>query len=171
MTKISEFINLSDREATSQLMKCCTSDVWVERMLNFRPFKDKQHLLEIADSAWLDLQESDYLQAFEGHPRIGDVDSLREKYEDTKEIASGEQRSVSDASDKVIIELSKNNEQYFKKFGFIFIVCATGKSAAEMLAILCARLPNDRRKELGNAAEEQRKIFQIRLIKLFEERK
>ena len=169
MIKITEFNHLSKQEASNHLMKCCTSDTWVERMLNFRPYKNRQHIKELADNAWLELQESDYLQAFEGHPKIGDVNSLREKYSNTKELASGEQGSVNTASEDVLMKLSEKNTEYFDKFGFIFIVCATGKSASEMLAILCERMPNDRKTELINAAEEQRKIFQLRLTKLFEE--
>ena len=112
------------------------------------------------------MTEADYLQAFEGHPKIGDITSLKAKYANTKELASGEQSAVDEASDEVLERLAQGNDTYQEKFGFIFLVCATGKSAAEMLALLEMRLPNDRATELINAAEEQRKIFHIRLGKM-----
>ena len=156
----------SKQNAAYALLQCCTSGRWVERMLACRPFFNFRAVHEAADQSWLALDEGDYLQAFEGHPKIGDVNSLRAKYANTKALASGEQSAVSEATDEVLIKLSEGNDAYFNKFGFIFIVCATGKSAGEMLALLEARLPNTRDIELQNAAEEQRKIFHIRLEKL-----
>ncbi len=158
--------HLPEEKARQSFMQCCTSIVWVNRMVNARPFASKQALIEAADLAWQGLTELDYLEAFEGHPEIGDVNSLREKYANTKALASGEQSSVMNAPEQVLADLSDGNDEYHTKFGFIFIVCATGKSAAEMLALLQARLPNDKATELVNAAEEQRKIFHIRLEKL-----
>jgi len=164
---LDQFNQLSVNEAEKILTQCCTSDAWVGKMNNIRPFENRQQLSHAANEAWLGLKESDYLQAFDGHPKIGDVNSLRKKYANTKEIASGEQQSVNEASEKTLLDLAKYNDEYLNKFGFIFIVCATGKSASEMLSILSTRLSNDRETELSNAAEEQRKIFQIRLTKLF----
>jgi len=148
--------------------QCCASSKWVSEMCHSRPYSSSKELMKVADTVWKQLSQEDYLEAFDGHPRIGDVASLKEKYSNTKALASDEQRSLNDASLQVIEELSLANKSYFIKFGFIFIVCATGKSAAEMLAILQQRLPNERDTELMNAAEEQRKIFQIRLDKLLE---
>ena len=108
------------------------------------------------------------MQAFQGHPKIGDVGSLKAKYANTKELAAGEQSGMTVATDDVISTLAKGNLDYENKFGFIFIVCATGKSAQEMSELLQARLTNERTTELVNAAEEQRKIFQIRLNQLLE---
>jgi len=153
-------------QATHSFMQCCTASVWVEAMVAARPFTDKRALANQADLAWQELEEADYLEAFEGHPQIGNVDTLRAKYANTKALASGEQSSVNEASEQVLLELSKGNADYLDKFGFIFIVCATGKSAAQMLELLLARLPNDKATELANAAEEQRKIFHLRLDKL-----
>jgi 2-oxo-4-hydroxy-4-carboxy-5-ureidoimidazoline decarboxylase len=147
-------------------MQCCVSERWVERMVESRPFADVEALYSAADSNWQNLDDADYLQAFEGHPMIGDVSTLRAKYANTKELASGEQSSVNQATEEVIQALSRDNKAYFDKNGFIFIVCATGKSAAEMLALLQARLPNDRATEIVNAAEEQRKITRIRIEKM-----
>ncbi|TWX71164.1 2-oxo-4-hydroxy-4-carboxy-5-ureidoimidazoline decarboxylase [Colwellia sp. C1TZA3] len=153
-------------QAKHTFMQCCTSSAWVSAIVSSRPFADKQDLSTKADLAWQGLTEADYLEAFEGHPQIGNVDTLRAKYANTKELASGEQSSVSEATEQVIASLSQGNTDYLEKFGFIFIVCATGKSAAQMVALLQARLPNDKATELMNAAEEQRKIFHLRLDKL-----
>lgn len=151
------------------LRQCCTSETWIKRMVAGRPYASAEEVRAAADENWKDLGAEDYLQAFEGHPKIGDVGSLKAKYANTKELAAGEQSSVSAASDVVIQTLADGNTAYEEKFGFIFIVCATGKSAQQMSELLQARLPNDRDTELANAAEEQRKIFQLRLNKLLEE--
>ena len=161
-----ELNQLPEQEAQHAFMQCCTSTIWVKNMVNARPFKTVQALYGSADLAWQGLSESDYLEAFDGHPKIGDVNSLRAKYANTKELASGEQGAVNVASEQVLQALSVGNDEYFDKFGFIFIVCATGKSAEEMLMLLQQRLPNEKATELMNAAEEQRKIFHIRLEKL-----
>ena len=158
--------NAEAAQASHSFMQCCTSAAWVNAMVAARPYADKRNLAKQADLAWQALTEADYLEAFEGHPQIGNVDTLRAKYANTKELASTEQSSVNQASEQVLLDLAKGNADYLKKFGFIFIVCATGKSAAHMLALLTARLPNDRATELVNAAEEQRKIFHLRLEKL-----
>ena len=163
---LAQLNELAPDEATHTFMQCCTSATWVAKMVQARPFSDKQDLVSKADNAWQDLEEADYLEAFEGHPQIGNVDTLRAKYANTKELASGEQSSVSEATEQVIESLAKGNADYLEKFGFIFIVCATGKSAAQMLALLQTRMPNDKATELVNAAEEQRKIFHLRLEKL-----
>ncbi len=135
-------------------------------MVSARPFSSDEHCTTQADAIWSELSEGDFLQAFEGHPKIGDVNSLKAKYADTKALAAGEQSSVDEADDSVIQALAEGNARYDQRYGFIFIVCATGKSATEMLALLEARLHNSREDELVNAAEEQRKIFQLRLKKL-----
>ena len=153
-------------KANHLFMQCCTSEKWVEKMVVSRPFTDTGGLRETADHIWNELNESDYLQAFEGHPKIGDVNSLKAKYANTKELASGEQSGANQAAEELITELAHSNREYEKKFGFIFIVCATGKSAQQMLELLHHRLNNDRHQELRIAAEEQRKIFHLRLEKL-----
>lgn len=165
---ISNINNASQANLKAQFLQCCTSKTWAVRMLGSRPYANSDRLFAVANSHWKNLSEEDYLQAFDGHPKIGDVSSLREKYANTKKLAAGEQSEVDKASDKVLEQLAHYNDLYQKKFGFIFIVCATGKSAAEMLELLLERINNDRELELINAAEEQRKIFQIRLKKLVE---
>jgi 2-oxo-4-hydroxy-4-carboxy-5-ureidoimidazoline decarboxylase len=153
-------------QANHLFLQCCTSEKWIEKMVASRPFTDSNSLRDTADNIWKHLSEKDYLQAFEGHPKIGDVGSLKAKYANSKELASGEQSGASSATDEIIAELANSNSEYEEKYGFIFIVCATGKSAREMLALLQDRLNNDRQKELKIASEEQRKIFHLRLEKL-----
>jgi 2-oxo-4-hydroxy-4-carboxy-5-ureidoimidazoline decarboxylase len=123
-------------------------------------------MLEISDRIWEECDVDDYLEAFQGHPRIGDVESLAKKYANTKTWAGGEQKGVEGAASEVLERLAQGNADYEEKFGHIFIVCATGKSAAEMLALLEARMPNDPKTEVMVAAEEQNKITRIRLKKL-----
>jgi len=163
---LEELNNRPLEEAKQLFTLCCTSTKWVKKMMQALPFSSEQQLIDSADNAWFSLAEEDYFEAFEGHPRIGDVSSLRAKYANTKALASGEQSGVDIASERTIQELATDNERYFKKFGFIFIVCASGKTAAEMLTLLQQRLSNERAVEIKNAAEEQRKIFQIRLKKI-----
>ena len=163
---LSQLNTLSDEDAKMAFSNCCTSQAWNDGMVAARPFISLEQCHEIALSVWAGLGEQDFLQAFEGHPKIGDVTSLREKYAHTKKLASGEQSSVDEASEEVIQALSAGNTAYEEKNGFIFIVCATGKSAAEMLELLNQRLPNDRSEELKNAAAEQAKITAIRINKL-----
>lgn len=164
--ELAQLNQLDHEAATNAFMQCCTALSWVEKMVTSRPYSDVTQLSQVADRHWQGLAEKDYLEAFDGHPKIGDVDSLRAKYANTKALASGEQSSVQHASDRVIEALAQGNETYQHKFGFIFIVCATGKSAEQMLHLLQSRLPNEREVELANAAQEQRKIFHIRLEKL-----
>ena len=162
-----ESINSATKvQARQMFLQCCTSSRWIDSMVESRPYSSSEQLKQAADQNWQQLNAEDYLQAFEGHPKIGDVNSLKEKYRHTKELAAGEQSSVNQASEKVINALADGNTAYEQKFGFIFIVCATGKSAAEMLELLNNRLPNTPDVELNQAAEEQRKIFQLRLEKL-----
>ncbi|WNC68300.1 2-oxo-4-hydroxy-4-carboxy-5-ureidoimidazoline decarboxylase [Thalassotalea nanhaiensis] len=161
--------NQTPEQAAHTFMQCCTSTAWVERMVSARPFISEQGLKRAADSAWQGLQEYDFLEAFEGHPKIGDVSSLRAKYANTKELAGNEQGLVKQANESVLETLAQGNTDYEEKFGFIFIVCATGKSAKQMSDLLQARLPNSKAQELVNAAEEQRKIFQLRIDKALAE--
>ena len=134
-------------------------------MLRQRPFRDSDAVHAAADSAWIDLREQDYLEAFSGHPKIGDIRSLEKKYSDAGNFATSEQSGVKSASHDLLEKLSAANHAYEEKFGFIFIVCATGKSASEMLAILQDRLKRDRSAELKTACEQQRQIFHLRLDK------
>ena len=157
---------LSDGDATTAFGTCCTSESWIKDMVDARPFSDVGAAQQAALDVWANCNEADYLQAFEGHPKIGDVSSLRKKYANTKGLASNEQSGVNVATEATLQALADGNHEYDEKNGFIFIVYATGKSAAEMLDILKGRLPNDRATELNNAAVEQSKITALRINKL-----
>ena len=160
-------LNILPKEQLRQeLLNCCGSQAWVNKMLPFFPADDMVELLYDAEDQWYECTESDWLEAFSHHPKIGDVESLKEKYATTAHWASGEQIAVNTASQQTIEALAKGNEAYEKKFGFIFIVCATGKSAEEMLDLLQQRLTNTKEEEIKIAIDEQNKITQIRLQKL-----
>ena len=163
---LSELNNLKREQTHEILSQCCGCDAWVEGMLDNRPYESERKLRHQADLVWSKLSVQNYLEAFRAHPKIGDLSSLNEKYGDTRQMAGEEQSGVMEADDSVIERLANANLEYERKFGFIFIVCATGRSAGEMLNLLEARINNDKCVEISNAAEEQRKIFQIRLGKL-----
>lgn len=166
--KLEEFNRLPTAEAQTLLNQCCAAQAWVQSMVSARPYTSMQQLLNTADQIWKDMDEKNLLEAFSAHPQIGNVVSLLEKYASTKAMAAGEQSAIATASKETIEELAQANRTYLEKFGFIFIVCATGKSALEMLDLLYKRLPNSREQELINAAEEQQKITAIRLQKFLE---
>lgn len=160
------FNALEAPQAREALLKCCHSTLWADRMVAARPFASDQELFHMAYTIWQELGAQDYLEAFAGHPRIGDVNSLREKYAGTAAWAAGEQAGAAAASEETLQGLADGNRMYEARFGHLFIVCATGKSAAEMLALLQARLANDADMELQVAAAEQAKITRIRLENL-----
>lgn len=136
-------------------------------MARERPYSSLNEMSRTAEVVWKNqVDEADWREAFTHHPKIGDIDSLREKFTSTKAWAESEQKGAAEASEEILKNLASGNRKYEDKFGYIFIVCATGKSAAEMLALLKERLENDPEDEIAIAAEEQRKITQIRLEKL-----
>jgi 2-oxo-4-hydroxy-4-carboxy-5-ureidoimidazoline decarboxylase len=160
------FNALSAAGARDELLRCCGCARWADAVLAARPFRDKAALLAASDAAWAGTGEADWREAFSHHPRIGGRDALREKFAATRAWAKGEQSGAAAASEAVLEALAAGNAAYEKKFGHIFIVCATGKSAAEMLDLLQSRMPNDAAAELRLAAGEQNKITKIRLEKL-----
>jgi OHCU decarboxylase len=157
---------LNGDDAHEALANCCAAAAWIEGMLAQRPFADDDAVLLAAAEAALPMGEADWLEAFAAHPLIGDVESLRAKYATTKQTAAGEQAGVVGADEVTLTKLAELNRAYRDKFGFIFIVFATGKTAAEMLAILKDRIGNTREQEIRNAAVEQMKITRLRLRKL-----
>lgn len=146
--------------------KCCGASNWVRIMESNRPFHCIDDLFQKAETIWFSLSTNDWLEAFTHHPKIGDINSLQNNFHQTKSLSKNEQSGLNDASEKTLVELAKSNQLYEDKFGFIFIVCATGKSAGEMLALLKRRLENNLDIEILNAAKEQNNITQIRLQKL-----
>jgi len=164
--QLAELNQLPVLQLKEQLLKCCGSLSWVEAMASHFPFHDKKVLFKKASEVWNNLTGKDWLEAFQHHPKIGDISSLKEKFANTANWASGEQASVQNAAQETIKKLAEGNRIYEEKFGYIFIVCATGKSAEEMLQLLQTRLLNSEEKEIKLAAEEQGKITKIRLEKL-----
>ncbi len=135
--------------------------------MDARPFETDDALVAAADAVWARMERDDILEAFSHHPRIGaDVEKLREKFAATAELSAGEQAAVASASDEVLHRLRDMNVRYEERFGYIFIVCASGKSAEEMLEILESRIDNDPEDELRIAAAEQAKITRLRLEQL-----
>ncbi|MFD2718377.1 2-oxo-4-hydroxy-4-carboxy-5-ureidoimidazoline decarboxylase [Hymenobacter monticola] len=164
---LEQFNHFPKPALTEALQKCCGSTAWVEKMAALFPFADAETLMREATAQWNELTETDWREAFTHHPKIGgDVEALREKFASTSQWAEGEQASVKQASQATLEALAAGNEEYERKFGYIFIVCATGKTADEMLALLQARLPNKPADEILIAAGEQDKITRIRLEKL-----
>ena len=168
MMTLTQFNALPLDQSIAQLMLCNTSVHWCDAMAKARPFANEAAILASAELIWSKSSIDDYLQAFEGHPEIGDVSTLRKKYQNTKKIAGHEQSGLDHASEQTLLDLSNGNKAYKLKFGFIFIVCASGKTADEMLLLLHKRLLNSRDTELQIAAAEQAKITHLRLKKLFE---
>jgi 2-oxo-4-hydroxy-4-carboxy-5-ureidoimidazoline decarboxylase len=160
---------LDEKAAAAAFLRCCGSRRWAEAMARGRPYADEPALLAAAERAFAPLVRADWLEAFSHHPRIGDRASLAARFPTTAGWSQAEQGGVGAAAEDVLDGLLRGNREYEARFGHIFIVCATGRSAAEMLALLRERLPNDAGRELEIAAAEQRKITAIRLKKLLAE--
>lgn len=156
----------STEDAVKTFRRCCGSTHWCEQMASARPFATPEHAATSADVAFDRLVDADWLEAFAAHPRIGDFESLKMKYAGNKEWSAGEQAGAAAADDATLHRLAEGNAAYEARFGYRFIVCATGKSAAQMLQLLESRLGNDPGAELRIAADEQRKITHLRLAKL-----
>ena len=158
--------NMDKTQLTVVLSKCCGALCWVEKMTSIFPVYDSTELLDKAEKIWFSCNEMDWREAFKQHPRIGDINSLKEKFETTSNWAEREQSGVLETSQTVLESLARANTYYEDKFGYIFIVCATGKSAEEMLSMLESRLKNKPGDEIKVAMREQNKITKIRLQKL-----
>jgi len=159
-------------EAQAELLKCCGSTNWARRMTQQRPFPTggdaMRRLLDSADRVWWDLGREDWLEAFSRHPRIGEKAAAKDASAETRRWSEEEQSGTRSAREQVLAALAKANRAYEQRFGYVFIVCATGKSSEEMLALLQQRLQNDPAAELRMAAEEQRRITHLRLQKLLQ---
>lgn len=158
--------SLPAEEATAELLKCCGSTRWAGRVAAGRPYADAGELFEAGERGWWDLGREDWLEAFRSHPKIGGRKSEAGVSEQSQRWSEGEQAGARDAARATLDALTEANRVYEEKFGFIFIVCATGKTADEMLALLRARLGNEHEEELRIAAREQSKITRLRLEKL-----
>jgi 2-oxo-4-hydroxy-4-carboxy-5-ureidoimidazoline decarboxylase len=163
---IAELNSLDPGALRESLGRCCGAGAWIEKMLSVFPVSGKDVVFAEAEKVWYSCAEKDWREAFDHHPRIGDLEGLKKKFAATGQWAAGEQAGVQDASEKVLEELASGNKAYEEKFGYIFIVCATGLPAASMLSQLEERLGNSPELEILIAMGEQNKITRIRLEKL-----
>ena len=153
-------------EAHAVFRRCCGSTRWADAMTALRPFDSDAALFDAARRVWWSLSRIDWLEAFAAHPKIGDLNALRARFATTAAWSAGEQAGVTDAGEEVLRQLALGNCRYEERFGFIFIICATGKTAGEMLEHLEQRLSNEPDAEIALAAAEQAKITRLRLEKI-----
>ena|ERR1051326_76056 len=158
--------SLSAHAAANELRQCCGSRRWARQMTDARPFENLADLIKQANEIWWSLDRDDWLEAFRSHPRIGEKKSAETVSAQAREWSSNEQAGVNTASTETTDALATLNRTYEQRFGYIFIICATGKSSGEMLAALRERLQHDEAGELPVAAAEQSKITELRLKKL-----
>jgi 2-oxo-4-hydroxy-4-carboxy-5-ureidoimidazoline decarboxylase len=156
---------LSAEEAAQEILACCGSAAWARTLVARRPFKDEAHLVGASDEIWSHLGTRDWIEAFSKHPRIGEGKAPQAASAQSAGWSAQEQQNVAAAAEAVQLALAAGNREYERRFDRVFIVSATGKSALEILEILRRRLRNDDATELREAAEEQRKITNIRLKK------
>jgi 2-oxo-4-hydroxy-4-carboxy-5-ureidoimidazoline decarboxylase len=156
-------------EAVREILPCCSSKAWAAGMAARRPFSDVTTLLAASEETWSNLSAADWMEAFRGHPRIGESLATPSGSDQSVTWSAQEQKNVAAAGDAVKIALAEANQEYEQRFRNTFIVCAAGKSAPEILEILRRRLQNDGPTELRQAAEQQRQITRIRLTKWLSE--
>ncbi len=161
---LAEFNALAPENAEFVLQDCCGCARWAAGVAAQRPYATVKALYDAADSVWRNLESAEWLEAFRHHPQIGEKPATGST--SARQWAEGEQAGVRAADEDMKTRLARGNRAYFEKFGYIYIVCATGKSADEMLALLEQRLHNDPARELPVAAEQQRRITRLRLEKL-----
>ena len=165
MDAINRLNSIPTAQAEAEFLKCCGSKRWAALMVAERPFRDMGELITAADRIWWSLEPHDWLEAFRSHPKIGEKKPAAPTSEKSQSWSASEQSGTQDSARQTMDELADLNRQYEQKFGFIYIVCATGKSAEQ---ILRGRLGNNREVELRNAAAEQAKITALRLDKLID---
>lgn len=168
MTTLAALNATSRCDAIELFRGCCGSSRWSDGMTTRRPFADVTAMHAAADEEFKKLSNADWLEAFESHPKLGDLQSLRMKYAGNDQWSSGEQAGVTSAAESTLTALAEGNAAYETRFGHLFILCASGLSAAQMLAALEARLPNPPDLERTIAASEQAKITHLRIDKLCE---
>lgn len=160
---LAEWNSFDAANAAEVILPCNGSGAWAERVVQLRPFADVEDLLAAADRVWRGLPERDWQEAFDSHPRLGERNA---KAATEKSLSwSADEQSAANPDYAVWHALAKANREYETKFGRIFLLCATGRTAEEMLAILQRRMQNDAETELQEAAEQQRMITQLRLRK------
>lgn len=159
---------LSRDEAYAELLKCCGSARWAREVAALRPFWDVTQAVVIGHRVWSELPEEDWLEAFRAHPKIGESKAEKEVTEEERRWSEGEQARARESSPDTLAELAAANREYEEKFGFIFIICAQGRTAGEILSALRGRMKNERGAELRAAADEQWSITELRLRKFFD---
>lgn len=159
---------LATAEAAREILPCCGSQRWAHALARLRPLTDAEALLAQSDEIWWQLDPADWSEAFSSHPRIGEKKAPESATAKSADWSRQEQGGVACSSESIQEQLKRANDDYEQRFGRIYIVCASGKSVEEMLAILYRRLENDEASELREAAEQQRQITQLRLRKWLE---
>lgn len=163
---------LPRNDARDAFLQCCASPRWAEAMLAGRPYAEVATLYAVADRTWRELSAAEWLEAFAAHPRIGERHPSGAAAPAGKRAAAwsaAEQSAAAMSDAEVASELARVNREYEERFGHVYLVCASGRSAVDLLAEAKRRVQNDARTELANAAEEQRKITRLRLARLVEE--
>jgi OHCU decarboxylase len=165
---LAQWNNDDTTTALHAMIACCGAQRWAKAMVAMRPIESVVELSLAADRVWSEMGEADWMEAFACHPRIGERNAQHASAQSlawSRQEQGQEQSQTGSAAEQVLTELAEGNALYEQRFGFTYIVCATGKSAEEMLTILNRRLASDRAAELREAAEQQRQITQIRLGK------
>lgn len=165
---LARFNALTPKAAEAELRRCCGASRWIEWMAEGRPYASVAALREAADATWSWTSPDDWREAFDAHPRIGESKAAAGQDATAKRWSAAEQAGATSASDALRAELGEINRAYEARFGFIYIVCATGRSLEQMLALAKTRLGNDPEAELRVAAAEQHLITRLRLEKLLE---
>ncbi len=163
---IREFNEITTVQARKLLLDCCGAKKWAAQMIAQRPFAGEGEFFAAADAIWASLDRPDWLEAFRHHPPIGAGKAAAKQSAKARKWSAGEQSVAQQAQAETLAEIAEANFEYQSKFGYVFLICATGKTAAEILSSLRQRMPNDPETELHVAAEEQRKITRLRLEKL-----
>jgi 2-oxo-4-hydroxy-4-carboxy-5-ureidoimidazoline decarboxylase len=156
--------SLDAAEAAREALPCCGSHAWAVALASKRPLADEKALVETSSAIWSGLPEQAWHEAFNSHPRIGQTHAMSHATAASLQWSAKEQQNVC-TDDTAKLALADANQRYEQRFGRIFIICATGRSSAEILALLEARLKNDEATELRETAEQQRQITQLRLNK------
>jgi 2-oxo-4-hydroxy-4-carboxy-5-ureidoimidazoline decarboxylase len=160
--------SLDPPTAAREALPCCGSQAWALALASKRPFTDVASVTEASAAAWFSLPEEAWQEAFDSHPRIGEKRAQTTTTTESLQWSAQEQRTALSKDESAKLALEEANRGYEQKFGRIFIVCATGKTSGEILAILEARMQNDAATELREAAEQQRQITQLRLQRWLE---
>ena len=165
-TEIQWLNSLPHEEAVKALLQCCGSKRWADEVSKNRPYSSFETLVASANDVWWSLQPNHWLEAFHSHPKIGEKKAVAPVSKQSHQWSGQEQSGIATASRETVDALAALNWAYEQKFGFIFIICATGKTSEEMLEALKQRLENDPETELPIAAAEQSKITELRLKKM-----